>query len=83
VNEIRVRHGQGVWKRGPSETSDANLRIFLLTIFGPCGRPKTPFQTCLPCSLRLNVIPGLPQIEILYKYDAEENIVYLIRAKLV
>jgi hypothetical protein len=30
-----------------------------------------------------DVIPGLPQIEILYKYDPEENIVYLIRAKLV
>jgi hypothetical protein len=47
---------RGFGKEAPSESSDANLRIFLLTIFGPCGRPKTPFQTCLQCSLRLNVL---------------------------
>ena len=40
MNEIRVRHGQGFGKEAPSEISDPNLRIFLLTIFGTCGKPQ-------------------------------------------
>jgi hypothetical protein len=32
-------------------------------VFGPCGRPKTRFETCLRCSLRLNV-PYCPVHEL-------------------